>query len=99
MIGKLIRGLFAGGGDAAPAKPASKEMPAVNHEGFVIVPEPRQINGQWQVAGRIEKPAGDETKTHIFIRADTLSSADEAASHMVRKAQMMIDQQGDGIFE
>lgn len=97
MFGKLIKGLF-GTGSGDPGAPASKELPPVFHEGFTIIAEPRQVNGQWQVAGRIEKQVGEELKSHTFIRADTMPSPDEAASHMVRKAQIMIDQQGESIF-
>ncbi|MTH98146.1 HlyU family transcriptional regulator [Roseibium sp. RKSG952] len=97
MIGKLFKNLF--GGDKTPSEPpAGKGLPPVQHGSFLIIPEPRQHNGQWQVAGRIEKQSGDEVKSHTFIRADTLGSAEEAGAHMVRKAQMMIDQQGDSIF-
>ncbi|WP_150523930.1 HlyU family transcriptional regulator [Roseibium sediminis] len=95
MIGKLLKGLF-GSGDGSGKKGSSR--PAELYEGYEIIAEPRPAGGQWQVAGRIEKDAGEERKVHVFVRADTMPSEDEAATHMVRKAKVMIDQQGDSIF-
>lgn len=95
MIGKLLKGLF-GSGDGADKKGSSR--PAELYEGYEIIAEPRPTGGQWQVAGRIEKVSGEERKVHVFVRADTMPNEDEAATHMVRKAKVMIDQQGDSIF-
>lgn len=95
MIGKLVKSLF-GGGDG-PQKKSSGHPPVV-YDGYEIIAEPRQASGQWQVSGRIEKDIDGTRKVHDFIRADTLPSEEEAANHTVRKAKMMIDQQGDTIF-
>jgi len=95
MIGKLLKGLF-GSGEAGGKKSSSR--PPETYEGFEIIAEPKPAGGQWQVAGRIEKSVGEERKVHTFLRADTMPTEDEAASHMVRKAKVMIDQQGDSIF-
>lgn len=93
MIGKLIKGIFGGS-----AEPKSTANPPVTYDSFEIIAEPKSAGGQWQVAGRIEKEIAGERKTHTFIRADTMPSQDEAASEMLRKAKVMIDQQGDSIF-
>lgn len=94
MLGKLLGGLF-GGKEGAPAKAAE----ALEYEGYSIYAEPRSQGGQWQVAGRIEKAGDGEPKVHVLIRADLLPSKDEAAEVTIRKAKLMIDQQGDGIFQ
>ncbi len=97
MLGKMFKSLFASPGEGT-AKSASKST-AVIYNDFQIVAEPQSAGGQWQVSGRIEKQFGEETKVHRFIRADTLPDADGAANEMIRKAKMMIDQQGDAIFD
>lgn len=97
MLGKMFKSLF-GGSPEGQAKSTSKAT-IVEHEGFQIIAEPVSAGGQWQVAGRIEKQFGDETKVHRFIRADIIPGETEAANEMIRKAKMMIDQQGDTIFD
>ncbi|NBN63285.1 transcriptional regulator [Microvirga tunisiensis] len=94
MLGKLLGSLFKGSGPKAPEGPAAQE----DYKGFLILAEPRQAGGQWQIAGRILKEVDGEAREHVFIRADQLPSRDEAADFMLRKARSMIDQQGDGIF-
>ncbi|MCV0424511.1 MAG: transcriptional regulator [Roseibium sp.] len=96
MLGKIFKSLFGSSGEEK--KGASKSTVVV-YDDFQIIAEPQSSNGQWQVAGRIEKQFGETTKTHRFIRADTLPGETDAANEMVRKAKMMIDQQGDAIFD
>ncbi len=95
MLGNIFKSLFGGSGSG---ETEAKSDPAVVYDSFQISPAPRQYNGQWQVAGRIEKTFGDDVKTHEFLRADTFGSRDDAANETVRKAKLMIDQQGDRIF-
>ncbi|TYC64645.1 transcriptional regulator [Stappia sp. BW2] len=96
MLGKMFKSLFGSSEDGN--KGASKAT-AVDYDGYMIVAEPQQTNGQWQVSGRIEKQVGDTTKVHTFIRADTLPDEEAAKAEMIRKAKMMIDQVGDSIFD
>lgn len=93
MLGKLIKGLF--GTEKASAPKASK---VEVYEGYRIIAEPRSSQSQWQVAGRIELDRGEETLVHVFIRADVMPSEADAANEMIRKARLMIDQQGETIF-
>jgi hypothetical protein len=94
MFGKVLKSLF--GGSDAPQKTGNSV--SVEYDSYTIIAEPQQNGGQWQVRGRIEKQDGEELKSHVFIRADTLPGETEAANEMIRKAKMMIDQQGDSIF-
>lgn len=94
MIGGFFKNLFGGEKQGQ----AAKADPPVLYDGFEIVCEPKTVNGQWQVSGRIEKEIDGERKVHIFIRADLLPSAEDAARETQRKAKVMIDQQGDAIF-
>ncbi|NVK35291.1 MAG: transcriptional regulator [Rhodobacteraceae bacterium] len=93
MLGKIFGSLFSGKADNTSVK-----AEAVLHEGYEIFAEPRPSGAQWQVAGRIEKDIDGTRKSHVFIRADTMPSADEASEHMIRKAKVMIDQQGESLF-
>lgn len=94
MIGGFFKNLFGGATQNQPAK----SDPPVLYDGFEIVCEPKSVNGQWQIAGRIEKEIDGQRKVHIFIRADLLPSAEDAARETQRKAKVMIDQQGEAIF-
>ncbi|WP_106754731.1 HlyU family transcriptional regulator [Pannonibacter carbonis] len=94
MLGKLFGSLFKSGEPKAPESPVAQE----DYKGFLILAEPRQVGGQWQIAGRILQEKDGEAREHVFIRADQLPTRDEAAEYMLRKARSMIDQQGDGIF-
>lgn len=94
MLGNLFKSMFGSSGETKAASSAAE----VTYDSFQIIAEPQSAGGQWQVRGRIEKQVGDELKSHTFIRADTLPSETEAANEMIRKAKLMIDQQGDAIF-
>lgn len=72
---------------------------AVTYRGFTIVPEPYRNQGQWQLAARITKEIDGETREHRLVRADLVSDAEEARRHAVSKAQRLIDERGDGVFD
>jgi hypothetical protein len=71
----------------------------VAYQGFTITPEPYRNRGQWQLAARITKDVAGETREHHLVRADLLTDAEEARRHAVMKAQRLIDERGDGLFE
>ncbi|WP_153768081.1 HlyU family transcriptional regulator [Labrenzia sp. CE80] len=96
MFGKVIKGLF---GSSSASEPKTKALPPVLYDGFEIIAEPRPSGGQWQVAGQIEKDIDGERKVHVFVRADTMPTSDEAAEHTIRKAKLLIDQQGPALFD
>jgi hypothetical protein len=96
VFGKLLGGLFGGGGGG---KPARAHHQTVEYKGFLITPAPTARDGQWQVAGAISK--SDEAggiRTHDFIRADLMPSEEQAAEFAIRKAHQIIDEQGERIF-
>lgn len=97
ILGNLWARLTGGGTGSADSHPAQDEP--VEHAGYVIRPAPFQAEGQYQIAGVIEKPFEDGVKTHSFIRADRTASREEAVSFTVVKAKQLIDQQGDRIFD
>ena len=79
-------------------KQASKDVEPEVYKGFAIYPEPMRAEGGYRIAARIEKEIAGETKVHNLVRADTLSSEDDARQASLHKAQIFIDQMGDGIF-
>ncbi|MEO0637772.1 MAG: HlyU family transcriptional regulator [Pseudomonadota bacterium] len=83
-----------GGSDGAKATPKPVEV----YKDFSITPDPMQDGQQWRLAGFITKTVDGEEKRHHLIRADVFASADLAATAMVAKARLVIDEQGDGLF-
>ena len=71
---------------------------AEEYNGFRITPQPISENGTFRISARIEKEIDGELKVHEMIRADTISSEDEASASSIAKAKMFIDQMGDEIF-
>ncbi len=78
------------------SKPEKAEP--IVHKGFLIYPEPMKEGSVYRVCARVEKEIGGEMKSHRMIRADTAGSAEEATKATILKAKMMIDQQGESIF-
>jgi hypothetical protein len=71
---------------------------AIEHNGFLIYPQPIRQGGQFLTAGTIAKDFPDGRKEHRFVRADTHSSEEDASRLMVQKAQRLIDEMGDRLF-
>lgn len=88
-----LKKIFGGGESNAPSVGTAQE-----YKGFSILPTPIKEGGQWRLAGTISKEIGGAMKEHKFIRADLFSSKDEAVQFAVSKAQLIIDQSGEGIF-
>lgn len=86
----ILSKLFGGAGKPAPEPEIYKD--------FRIFPEPQSGGGGYRLAARIEKEIDGETKVHHMIRADQIQSADEAKLYSLRKAQQLIDEQGDALF-
>lgn len=89
----LLSILFGGGGGGNTPK-----AEPVEHNGFLIFPEPMPDGSQFRLAARIEKEIDGEVKTHQLIRADVLNDATSAADAAVSKAKMLIDEQGERLF-
>jgi hypothetical protein len=83
-----------GGGEAAPAAPETGE----DYKGYTIRATPTRVGSEFQLAGRIDKVIDGELKTHEFVRADRLSSREDAVMFALAKARQIIDEQGDGLF-
>jgi len=79
------------------SKPKPQAEPEL-HNTYRIYAEPQSEQGGFRVAARIEKDVDGEVKTHLMIRADKCQSMEEAMTTSVRKAKILIDQQGELIF-
>ena len=90
------KSLFGGGsGNTGPAKAVKQ----IEHNGFLIEAQPYAEGGQYQVAGTISKEIDGVRKAHRFVRADRLSSMEDAADVALAKGRQIIDQNGERILE
>jgi hypothetical protein len=90
------KNLFGGGDarDAASDAPAAGE----DYKGFTIRATPMPVGSEFQLCGVIEKTVDGELKSHKFVRADRMSSRDEAVSFALAKGRQIVDEQGEGVF-
>ncbi len=89
--------LSAFSGKDKPAQ-AAKGAEPVPYNDCLIYPAPLPEGGQYRLAGRIEKEVNGETLVRHIIRADMFSSMDDAVTFTVRKAEQIIDQNGQSLF-
>jgi hypothetical protein len=87
------KNLFGGGGAAEPEAPPGEE-----YKGFTIRAMPMSAGSEYQLAGVIEKTVDGELKSYKFVRADRMSSRDEAVSFALAKGRQIVDEQGEGVF-
>jgi hypothetical protein len=92
----ILSRLFGGGGGDGDRSHAAEPE---DYNGFTIYAEPIKDGPRWRVAARIEKESDGAVRSHHMIRADTLESAEAAASASSAKARVLIDEQGDAIFD
>ena len=69
------KNLFGGGGGGSAQPEAA---PGEEYKGFIIRPTLMQAGSEYQLAGVIEKTINGETKSYTFVRADRMSSRDDA---------------------
>lgn len=92
----FLKKLF-GGGDSDQGG-AGKVLETDSYKDYTIRAIEMRAGSEFQLCGEIEKGTGDEAKVHRFIRADRLSSPEQAASSALGKARQIIDEQGDRLF-
>lgn len=90
----FLKKLFGLGGAPKEAPPA----PTQEHEGFTIAATPFEDGGRFQLCGVITREIDDELKEHRFIRADKLSTMEDAVSMTFFKGRQIIDQMGEDVF-
>lgn len=99
-MGSIFSRLFGRLSGAAQSGGADGKRGAVQeYNGFTIQAAPMQDGSHWLTAGLISKKIGDEQKEHQFIRADTHASKEDAEAFSLTKAKLIIDEQGDRLFD
>ena len=88
----FLKKLFGGGGGS------ESEAKSETYKDFRITPTPIKEGNTYRVSATIEKDVDGKTKTHEFVRADTIQGLDEAQAACIRKAKQVIDEQGERIF-
>ena len=66
---------------------------AVAHEGYTIVPTPKQHKDGWTTEGLIEREVDGEIESRHFIRVETHMERDQAISHTIMKGRRIIDEE------
>jgi hypothetical protein len=92
----LLSRLFGSKDSVASEAPAAASE---EYAGYRVTPEPVADGGKWRIGARIEREVEGQMRSHMMIRADTLESQDAAVEASLAKARMLIDQQGDRIFD
>ncbi|HHG91121.1 MAG TPA: hypothetical protein ENJ90_11690 [Devosia sp.] len=87
------------GGDAGAEVGVPKVLGEEEYKGFSIRALEMKAGSEFQLCGEIEKTINGEAQVKEFIRADKLSTADQAASVTLAKGRQIIDEQGEGLFE
>lgn len=93
-LGSLF-GKWFGGGDSSVESDAAQ---SIEYNGYAISANPIKEGGQYRTAGTISKEIDGEMRRAQFIRADNHADRDSAIAHAERKAQQIIDEQGDALF-
>jgi hypothetical protein len=89
----FFRRLFGGKVDKEPAPVAE-----IDHQGYHISTTPVPENGQYRLAATISREVNGEHRQHRLVRADLFPSADQASEAAIRKAKIVIEEQGDKLF-
>jgi hypothetical protein len=77
---------------------AEKPVAEVEHEGYTILVTPQADGGQWRLAATIRKQVGGEVRHYRLIRADVFPSPQDAVETTLRKAKLVIAEQGERMF-
>ena len=95
----FLKSLFGGGAKPRAEAPAEEKTTAqLDYKGYLIRAVPFKEQGQFQLAGVIEKAFGDEVKRYRFVRADRSADPADVSQMALAKGQTIIDEQGDAVF-
>ena len=85
-------------GLGSPASREAAPAPTQEHNGYTIAATPYEEGGRFQLCGVITKTIDGEFREHRFIRADKLTTMEDAVSMTFFKGRQIIDQMGDDLF-
>jgi hypothetical protein len=95
----FLKSLFGAGKSAGtPDTPEARVTGEVEYKGYLIRAVPFKEQGQFQLAGTIEKTVDGVTRTYRFVRADRSAGTEEVTEMALQKGQKIVDEQGDLIF-
>ena len=94
-----LKGLFGAGGAAGEDGDRAAEGAPVTYGDYTIRPAPERTASGWNTAGFIRKTIAGEVREHHLIRVDSHGSRDDALAFSITKAQLIIDQLGDRLFD
>jgi hypothetical protein len=89
----LLRKLFGLSEGSSGPEPES-----VEHEGYHIRPAPISEGSQYRLCAVISRQIDGVTREHRLVRADMFASREEASEAAIRKAKLVIKEQGDRMF-
>jgi len=92
----FLKKLFGGGDDGGNG--GGKVLGEETYQGFTVRALEMKAGSEFQLCGEIEKEVGGELKVHKFVRADRLSSPDQAETATLAKGRQIVDEQGDAVF-
>jgi hypothetical protein len=84
-------------GLSTPSGPSSPQGPKQEYSGYEIEATPTKVGHEFQICGIIRELEG-EKREHHFIRADKITSRDEAIEFIFRKGKQIIDETGPKMF-
>ena len=90
--------LFGGKAVSEGGPAGSVSTAEIEYKGFTIRATPRKDQGQYLVAGTIEKTVDGALRKHDFVRADRSPDLDEISEMSLSKGRLVVDQQGDDLF-
>jgi len=93
----FLKRLFGGGGAAGPAAAESSEP--LDYKGYVVRATPMKEGGQYQCCGVITREIDGQAREHRFIRADKFTTLEDAFAVTLRKGCLIVDEQGDRMFD
>jgi len=95
----FFKKLFGGGDEGVGADPAGAEPNEIYKGVEIRANPPKESGGQWRIAGTVTKQIDGQPVTRQFVRADLVQDKAEAIRTSVNKAKLIIDQNGDGIWQ
>lgn len=82
--------------------PTTSKEPKVQfeeeHQGYLISVAPQRTNGQYRIAATICRTDNPERK-YEMVRADVFPDLETANDQTLRKAKLVIEQLGNGMFK
>ena len=90
----FFKRLFGGGTSAQETKAQT-----VDYKGYALTPMPKAEGGMYRLQGLVALGEGEKRREHMLIRADMFTSEADATDAFMRKARLLIDQQGESLFD